>query len=229
MADEKVALSDNSRISQRLLDFIKMIVSLAFLLGIVVLAALLMWKVSIFAYREANLLLGYIEKLYGKGDLPLPLLISIITAIATITTAVATTLITKNNELRLQVRSEQREKKALIYEELTEFFFKIIFASKLKDKHDAESAENQEREIVQFLTSYTPKIIMWGSDEVLREFYLFRSTSLSTETDPAKVFDVIRKFEELLFSIRRDLGHKNRRLGKGNILGLFINDVEKLL
>jgi hypothetical protein len=215
--------------NQKVVSFIKATLSLLFLAGILIGASILIWNIAIFSLDKISLLFRYTEELYKKGDLPLPLIISVVTAVATITTAIVTTLITKSNELRLQIRTEQRDKKALIYEELTEFFFKIIFASKLESKEDPISTENKEREIVEFLTSYTPKIIMWGSDEVLREFYLFRNKSLSVESDSGKVFDVIRKFEELLFSIRRDLGHKNKKLGKGNILGLFINDVEKLL
>jgi hypothetical protein len=215
--------------NQKAIDFTKTSISLLFLAGILIGAGILIWNIGVFSLDKVSFLFRHIEELYKKGDLPLPLIISVVTAVATITTAIATTLITKSNELRLQVRTEQRDKKALIYEELTGFFFKIIFASKFESKEEPVSAEDKEREIVGFLTSYTPKIIMWGSDEVLREFYLFRNKSLSVESDPGKVFDVIRKFEELLFSIRRDLGHKNKKLGKGNILGLFINDVEKLL
>jgi len=215
--------------NQKAVNFTKTTLSLLFLTGILIGVSILIWNISIFSLDKISLLFRYTEGLYKKGDLPLPLIISVVTAVATITTAIVTTLITKSNEFRLQVRTEQRDKKALIYEELTGFFFKIIFASKLESKEEPVSAENKEKEIVEFLTSYTPKIIMWGSDEVLKEFYLFRNKSLRVESDPDKVSDVIRKFEELLFSIRRDLGHKNKKLGKGNILGLFINDVEKLL
>jgi len=215
--------------NQKAVNFTKTTLSLLFLAGILIGVSILIWNISIFSLDKISLLFRYTEGLYKKGDLPLPLIISVVTAVATITTAIVTTLITKSNEFRLQVRTEQRDKKALIYEELTGFFFKIIFASKLESKEEPVSAENKEKEIVEFLTSYTPKIIMWGSDEVLKEFYLFRNKSLRVESDPDKVSDVIRKFEELLFSIRRDLGHKNKKLGKGNILGLFINDVEKLL
>jgi len=181
-----------------------------------------------FICRTADSLSTKVESegiFYKKGELPLPLIISVVTAFATITTAIVTILITKNNELKLQIRTEQRDKKALIYEELTEFFFKMIFASKLENNEGQVITDSKENEIVEFLTSYTPKIIMWGSDEVLKEFYLFRNKSISIESNPNKVNSVIVKFEELLFSIRRNLGHKNKKLGKGNILVLFINDV----
>jgi hypothetical protein len=214
--------------NQTNIDFTKKAISYIFSACILIGMIFLAWKICVFSLDKIFLFFQYIEDLYSKENIPLPLIILGFTTFATITTAIVTTLITKSNALTLQVRTEQREKKAFIYEELTGFFFKEIFASKLKDSEQIISKEAKEKEIVEFLTAHTPKIIMWGSDEVLREFYLFRSMSLEVESDPKRVFDVIRKFEELLFSIRRDLGHKNKGLRKNNILGLFINDVEKL-
>ena len=215
--------------NQQIIDFLKKFASFIFSFGFLIGIIFLAWKISIFGLERISLFFKYIEDIYKDGTLPLPLIILACTTLATITTAIITTLINKSNSLNLQIRTEQREKKALVYEELTGFFFERIFASKSKSDENLPSKEELEREIIAFLTSYTPKIIMWGSDEVLREFYLFRDISLKVESDPGKVFDVIRKFEEVLFSIRRDLGHKNKGLKEGNILGLFVNDVEKLL
>jgi len=228
MENSKLTTPDQNKVTQKILDLIKSILSLVFLAGLTIGGLFLIWKVGIFILGRAVATFDHIDQLYQSGDLPLPLLLSVVTASATVITAILTTLIAKNNDLRLQVRAEQRDSKVLIYEELTKFFFKIIFSSKVKNKEvDIENAD-QEGEIVEFLVNYTPKIIMWGSDEVLKEFYLFRSKSVSAGSDPNKTTEIILKFEELLFSIRKDLGHKNRNLRKGNILGLFINDYEQL-
>lgn len=229
MGNSKLPPPVQKKMTQKITDFIKSILSLTFSIGLIIGVAFLIWKVGIFALGKTINIFGYIDQLYESGDLPLPLLLSVVTALATVTTAIVTTLIAKNNDLRLQVRAEQKDSKVLIYEELTQFFFKIIFSSKVKNKEVETEQKDQEGEIVEFLVNYTPKIIMWGSDEVLREFYLFRSKSVSAGSDPKKVTEIIIKFEELLFSIRKDLGHKNRNLRKGNILGLFVNDYEKLL
>jgi hypothetical protein len=229
---DKVVVSpskNTAEIRQGIFNFFKEVTRLVYSVGVLLGITFFAWKATVLVLGGATSTLDYIEKLYASGNLPLPLILSIVTALATVFTATITTLIAKNNEIRLQIRTEQRDKKALIYEELTEFFFRIIFSSKTEDDEKNLDEEDKEKEIVEFLTRYTPKIIMWGSDEVLKNFYLFRNKSLSVESDPNKVVEVIRKFEELLFSIRRDLGHKNKNLSKGNILGLFINDVEKIL
>jgi hypothetical protein len=43
--------------------------------------------------------------------------------------------------------------------------------------------------------------------------------------DPTVLF----AFEQMLFEIRRDLGHENNGLGAGDLLRLFINDVDDYL
>jgi K+-sensing histidine kinase KdpD len=111
--------------NQKAIDFTKTSISLFFLAGILIGAGILIWSIAVFSLDKVSFLFKYIEESYKKGDLPLPLIISVVTAIATIITAIVTTLITKSNELRLQVRTEQRDKKALIYEELTEFGVKL--------------------------------------------------------------------------------------------------------
>ena len=36
-------------------------------------------------------------------------------------------------------------------------------------------------------------------------------------------------YEDLLYAVRRDLGHGNRGLKRGDILALFVNDIEEHL
>ena len=143
--------------NQKIIDFIKrftsFIFSFTFLIGMI----FLIWKVFIFSLDRISIFFKYIEDLYENGILPLPLIVLACTTFATITTAIITTLINKSNSLNLQIRTEQREKKALVYEELTEFFFKRIFASKTNADENLPSKEELEREVIGFLTSYTPK------------------------------------------------------------------------
>lgn len=35
-------------------------------------------------------------------------------------------------------------------------------------------------------------------------------------------------YEQMLLNIRKDLGHQNQSLKSGSILGIFVNDVDKL-
>ncbi len=79
------------------------------------------------------------------------------------------TLLTIGNNIQTQIRNEQREYKVKIYEDITHFFFEIIFATKLG------KTPKTEEEITAFLIDVTPKLVMWGSDDVVKSFKDFRS------------------------------------------------------
>jgi hypothetical protein len=64
----------------------------------------------------------------------------------------------------IQIRKEQIEKKAEIYEKITLFLFDIFLAKFLGQP------EKSEKEINDFLINYIPKLAVWGSDEVLANF-----------------------------------------------------------
>jgi hypothetical protein len=133
-------------------------------------------------------------------------------------------IITVQTNRKLQIRNEMREKKAEIYNNLTRFFFEVIFAVK------AEHKEKTEAEVTEFLVSITPDLIMWASDAVLAKFKQFRAAAIAAEeTENPDPLASILRFEEMLFEIRQDLGHDNKELKQGSVLGLFVNDIEQYL
>lgn len=71
--------------------------------------------------------------------------------------------------------------------------------------------------------TFTERIVVWGSDEVVDAFYRFRN---SNNVDGGQ--GAILCIEDMLLAIRKDLGHRNKSLSRGKILGLFINDIENI-
>jgi hypothetical protein len=126
-------------------------------------------------------------------------------------------LITLAGNLQLQIRNEQREKKIEIYEEVIQFFFEVVFATKLG--HESKS----EEELVDFFQRIIPKLVLWASDDVLATFIKFRQ--LSNQSGGTSAFSL---FGKLLLDIRKDLGHQNKSLDELYLLGVFVNDIENL-
>ena len=83
-----------------------------------------------------------------------------------------------------------------------------------------------EQEIIKFLQDFTQKLIVWGSDSVLKSFTTFRESLISYSGKEPPVESLVL-FENYMLEIRRDLGHKNKNLESGDILALFINDIRK--
>ena len=145
---------------------------------------------------------------------------SIIAASATVLMATASVLLSKHLEIRTLVFKEHRDKKIPIYENLIKFIYDAMFRPK---KGKALS----QAEMLSFLQDFVEKITVWGSDDVLKAvIYFKRQTPGVIAQDPANSLFV---FENMLFAIRRDLGHKNKNLKQGDLLSLFITDIEKHL
>ena len=84
-------------------------------------------------------------------------------------------------------------------------------ASEAEQKKAAESLFNE----------LTPELINWASDEVLVAWSRFKRNAISG-SGVETVFD----FEKVLLAIRHDYGHKGKNVSEGDLLGLFINDID---
>ncbi|WP_166835951.1 hypothetical protein [Rheinheimera pleomorphica] len=132
----------------------------------------------------------------------------------------------------MEIKAQLRQKKVPVYERIIEFIFLITFAEKLGKKFPSE------REMVQFFADTTRDLVIWGSKDMVKAFGDFRNqiivpqiTSESSQINAgAKIAEASRimgAVEDLLFAVRKDLGHSTAGVKRGDLLKLYINDVEK--
>lgn len=149
----------------------------------------------------------------------------IIAAIVTATTTFLVTLISiilgKNYERKLLIEKEMRDKKIPVYNEFIEFIFKILNSSK-------KNEQLSENEMTDFIVNFTKEILIWGSDEVIFQWSKYRKLAMESVTNGSNI-DSMFELEKLLIAIRKDTGHKNSKIGKGDLLRLFINDIDKYI
>lgn len=142
----------------------------------------------------------------------------VIAATTTIIVSVISVLVSKRLEQNAVLLKEHREKKIPIYEDMVQFIFRIAFSEKLGKQ------ALTEQEIIEKTASFTEKMVVWGSDDVINAWFKFRNHSINDSNVPLGIlFDI----EDILLAIRRDLGHPNKNVKKGKILGLFINDIHE--
>ena len=70
-----------------------------------------------------------------------------------------------------------------------------------------------------FFAEFNRELITWGSDSVLKAWVKFRAVAAD---DPKRT---LLGMEDLVFAIRRDIGHTNSGLEQGDILRVFVNDL----
>ncbi|MEU1597536.1 hypothetical protein ABZ468_33005 [Streptomyces sp. NPDC005708] len=137
-----------------------------------------------------------------------------VTAMATVLVTVATLVIGRYLERRKAVEAEIRASKIPVYTRLVSGLMRTAM------NPDSSNAD----EVAQFLREITPDLITWASDDVLLAWSKFKREAQVLASE-----DTIFSFEELLTAIRRDFGHSGRQVQAGDLLALFINDIDEQL
>jgi hypothetical protein len=144
---------------------------------------------------------------------------AIIAAAATIIVSLLSVMASKFYERRDNVERESRTKKIPVYEQATALIFTIIHQGK-PGYPTITSDETLRR-----YSELTQGVIVWGSDGVLKAFGEFRVASLQIKEKG--VAPLLVSIEDLMLAVRKDLGYKNSGLRRGDVLRLFINDLEQ--
>lgn len=145
---------------------------------------------------------------------------AVVAAGATVTASVIALIGSKAYEARIAIRQELRVKKIPIYEDIVHtLLYRIMFASILK------KPEMPEDELMEFFAQATQQLTIWGSDPLLKTWGTWKTQAAGGLNPEAALF----QFEDLLLAIRKDLGHRNRGLGKGSVLRMFVTDIDDYL
>jgi hypothetical protein len=137
---------------------------------------------------------------------------SFVTALGAVIAVVAGRVWEKRQELE-QVR---RERIAPIYSR----FVEVVYGSM------SEETKLGETDLLAFFHDWAQQVLIWGPEPVIRRFTDWRATfSDDSEVQPESVFAT----EQLLYAIRDDLGNKRGGLGAGDLLRVFLNDIDEYL
>lgn len=145
---------------------------------------------------------------------------AIIAAMATIIVSILSITTGKYYERKIIIEKELREEKIPMYEEFIKFLFDLLLSNKVEGKQMTQD------EMIAFFNKFTQKLIIWGSDEVVSQWSNYRRKITQNTTDTKTN---MLELEKLLLAIREDTGHKNKNIHQGELLGLFINDIDNYI
>ncbi len=135
----------------------------------------------------------------------------------------------KDLELRRkEIEQQHREAKIPAYTDFIEFLFKLFNTQKTNTVMSPE-------EVLKAMQDFTRKILIWGSDSVIKDYATFSERSTDIEErkkkgetiSQAEHVKTMLLFEKLLYDIRADLGHVNKGLGECDLLALFVTDIRE--
>ncbi|HXU27951.1 MAG TPA: hypothetical protein VN698_12040 [Bacteroidia bacterium] len=111
-----------------------------------------------------------------------------------------------------------REHKIPVYNDLIETTLNY-----LSDKETKK--EIKDKQLEDFFRRVTPKMVIWADDTVIKQWADFRMDAIKGADGRV----LLRKLEDVMFIIRRDLGHENKNLNNHELLKCFLNDVDEFL
>lgn len=155
---------------------------------------------------------------------------TITVAIITGFLSIITIVIQRIWEKRYKQEQDIRNQKMPTYQKMVREFSMFFYNDPEKQTGDIfkkqKYKEEKQNRLVKFVAENNGELITWASDEVLKEWSLFRKIAT---TNPNSGMELMFQVEKLFYAIRKDLGHKNKNLEKGDILRLWVNDIDIFL
>ena len=81
-----------------------------------------------------------------------------------------------------------------------------------------------ESDKFRMMSDFSKGLTLWGSNKVVKKWLRYRKASLE-DMNPENSLLLL---EDIIYEIRKDVGQR-KRLGKGDMLSIFINDIEKII
>lgn len=151
-----------------------------------------------------------------SAQVSVPVLAAIITAAASVYVVVKT----KQSDRKKEIEQELRKQKAPIYEDFSSFLFKLLKSEKM-------GRPPSGKEMLDFIVKFHQRLLVWGDDAVIKEWSNFKR--FSNDPEKQKNFEIVFQVERILFAIRADMGHSNKGLKAGDLLALFVNDIDEAM
>lgn len=157
-------------------------------------------------------------KAVNWGEIDPTVIAAVITATLGVLASVLAVLISNNLSKKREIEFQNRTKKSEAYSQ----FLNDVIEVMSNDKDEAEKQKIYKR----IAKEFGRDIVLWGSDKMIKSYRDFRELGKTGEQDGSKTLFAL---ENVLFTIRKDLGHKNKGIEPGTLLTFFVTEsIEQL-
>ncbi|MCT1796912.1 hypothetical protein [Helcococcus kunzii] len=183
------------------------------LLTVLVLIDLVLGGYYLYIYIPKFLknIIDYIINSASKLDVVV--IVALITGLVTIINSIYSKY-SENNIRRIEYLTEKREKS---YTDFINFVYKAFQNEKNGFKYSQE-------DMIKDMNEFSSQLSLWGSPNVVKKWIEFRKKSINQIQGDTTILLLL---EEVINEMRNDL--RVRKLKKGNILSIIINDIENII
>lgn len=158
--------------------------------------------------------------------LPKEVAVAIVAASATIFASALAVVVGQYLQRQATIRQDIRKANAPAYEKWVDMWFHVLFAEQMGRE------PLSEKDVVRLMSEFSKELTLWGSDRAVRDWVNLRLAFVTAaDADPGDADRLARenmlRMAQFIKTIRRDMGHRNRKLDDVTILGLFINDAQE--
>ena len=146
------------------------------------------------------------------------IIVAMITGGVSIIGVVFSSVIAKIIDYRYNIKKYLYDKREVPYEQFISMIYTIMEQTK-KPEEERMTQSEVEKMVSQFAQGLT----LWGSNRVVKKWLKYRKAVANNPNT-----DNLLLLEDIIYEIRRDVG-QHKKLGKGDMLSIFINDIEKII
>lgn len=193
-----------------------------FLIGLILLALIVLISVWLIWFVFSSLGKGieqiviFLKKFVSTTDKVI--IVAMITGTVSIIGVVFTSVIAKVIDYRYNVKKYLYDKREIPYEQ----FISMVYAI-MEDTKKPLNERMTESEMSRMVSEFSKGLTLWGSNKVVKKWLKYRKASMG-QPNPENLL----LLEDIIYEIRKDVGQR-KKLGKGDMLSFFINDIEKLV
>lgn len=195
---------------------INLIIGLILLLTIILIGV---WLIEyVFSRLESGIdqLVIFLKKFVSTTDKVI--IVAMITGTVSIIGVVFTSVIAKIIDYRYNVKKYLYDKRELPYGQFISMIYTIM--EDIKKPIDERMTEVDMNKMV---SEFSKGLTLWGSNKVVKKWLKYRKASIEKNTP-----ENLLLLEDMIYEIRKDVGQR-KRMGKGDMLSFFINDIENLI
>ena len=149
---------------------------------------------------------------------------TIIVATATILAALVAVVVSQQWTKKREIAESHRQQKIDLYTP----FIKMVMDQMQRQKNaSSKDAAANTASIEEFFREFTMGLVLWGSPKFVRSYLKFRGAATEDSSE-----NVILLMDDLIRALRKDLGHSDWLLPRGDLIKTFLTDpaeVDKML
>lgn len=196
---------------------INFMIGLALLVIFVLIVLWLIWFIFSFLGSGIEQLVNFLKKFVSTTDKVI--IVAMITGMVSIVGVVFTSVIAKIIDYRYNVKKYLYDKREVSYEQ----FISIIYTI-MEDTKKPVNEQMTEAARIEMMSEFSKGLTLWGSNKVVKKWLKYRKASLENMSPESSLL----LLEDIIYEIRKDVGQR-KKLGKGDVLSIFINDIEEII